>query len=302
MTGISIENDVNTSTDVQKDTDTQKPIFGGFNFGLIEQPETIIKLDKKITNVKLTAQTGTTLVSANPTDRTATYLTALDEITGGSKYAKLEIDQSLIYGSALETTYEIKIENQSDKDYIEAEGSGDYGKYYLYGEKIGEVYLKAVKVNEIVDELDKKYNYDSTKASSTASVVHSDGNTESVEVSITKNNPDGSTETTNSLKMTGWKEFESGATESMSYTVTSLLSKDNDTAYTNKARVTSLSLDKLTSLKSSFNWELAKDKTTLTITPPTGSDKRPIYWIAGTIGLIVLATGIVFIKKKALKK
>ena len=88
----------------------------------------------------------------------------------------------------------------------------------------------------------------------------------------------------------------------MSYTVTSLLSKDNDTAYTNKARVTSLSLDKLTSLKSSFNWELAKDKTTLTITPPTGSDKRPIYWIAGTIGLIVLATGIVFIKKKALKK
>lgn len=302
MTGISIENDVNTSTDVQKDTDTQKPIFGGFNFGLIEQPETIIKLDKKITNVKLTAQTGTTLVSANPTDRTATYLTALDEITGGSKYAKLEIDQSLIYGSALETTYEIKIENQSDKEYIEDEGSGDYGKYYLYGERTSTSKLKAVKVNEIVDELDKKYNYDSTKASSTASVVHSDGNTESVEVSITKNNPDGSTETTNSLKMTGWKEFESGATESMSYTVTSLLSKDNDTAYTNKARVTSLSLDKLTSLKSSFNWELAKDKTTLTITPPTGSDKRPIYWIAGTIGLIVLATGIVFIKKKALKK
>lgn len=302
MTGISIENDVNTSTDVQKDTDTQKPIFGGFNFGLIEQPETIIKLDKKITNVKLTAQTGTTLVSANPIDRTATYLTALDEITGGSKYAKLEIDQSLIYGSALETTYEIKIENQSDKEYIEDEGSGDYGKYYLYGERTSTSRLKAVKVNEIVDELDKKYNYDSTKASSTASVVHSDGNTESVEVSITKNNPDGSTETTNSLKMTGWKEFESGATESMSYTVTSLLSKDNDTAYTNKARVTSLSLDKLTSLKSSFNWELAKDKTTLTITPPTGSDKRPIYWIAGTIGLIVLATGIVFIKKKALKK
>lgn len=302
MAGISIENDVNTSTDVQKDADTQKPNFGGFNFGLIEQPETTIKLDKMITNVKFTTQTGTTIVSANPTDRTATYLTALDEITGGSKYAKLEIDQSLIYGSALETTYEIKIENQSDKEYIEDEGSGDYGKYYLYGEKTSTSKLKAVKVNEIVDELDKKYNYDSTKASSTASVVHSDGNTESTEISITKNNPDGSTETTNSLKMTGWKEFESGATESMSYTVTSLLSKDNDTAYTNKARVTSISLDKLTSLKSSFNWELAKDTTTLTITPPTGSDKRPIYWIAGTIGLIVLAAGIAFIKKKALKK
>lgn len=302
MAGISIENDVNTSTDVQKDADTQKPNFGGFNFGLIEQPETIIKLDKKITNVKFTTQTGTTLVSANPIDRSATYLTAIEEVTGGSTHAKLEIDQNLIYGSELETTYEITIENKSDKEYIEDEGSNDYGKYYFYGEKTSTAKLKAVKVNEIVDELDKKYNYDSRSDSSMASVVHSDGNTESTEISIAKNNPDGSTETTNSLKMTGWKEFESGAKESMSYTVTSLLSKDNDTEYRNKARVTSISLDKLISLKSSFRWDIAKGETTLTITPPTGSDKRQVYWIAGTIGLIVLAAGIVFIKKKALKK
>lgn len=299
MTSISIENDVNTSTD---NGDAHKSNYEGFNFGLIKQPETIIKLDKKITNVKFTTQTGTTLVSANPTDKSATYLTALDKITGGSKYAKLEIDQGLIYGSDLEITYEISIENNSDKDYIEDEGSNDYGKYYFYGEKTSTAKLKAVKVNEITDELDKKYNYDSMSATSTANVVHSDGNEERIEVSITKNNPDGSTEVSNSLKMTGWKEFESGATESMSYTVTSLLSKDNDTEYTNKARVTSISLEKLTSLDSSFNWELAKDTTTFTITPPTGSDKRPIYWIAGTIGLVVLAAGIVFIKKKALKK
>ena len=299
MTGISIENDINTSTD---EGDAHKSNYSGFNFGLIKQPETTILLDKKITNVKFTTQTGTTLVSANPVDRSSQYLTALDKITGGSKYAKMEIDQSLIYGSALETTYEIVIENKSDKEYIEDEGSNDYGKYYYYGEISSTSKLKAVKVNEVVDELDKKYNYDSKQEKTTASIVHSDGNTETVEVSITKNNPDGSTETTNSLKMKGWKEFESGAKETISYTVTSLLSVDNDTAYTNKARVTSLSLDKLTTLKSGFNWELAKDTTTLSITPPTGSDKRPIYWIAGTIGLIVLATGIIFLKKKVLKK
>ena len=312
ITSISIENDVNVSKAVEgvkgKDgtielkDDTYKSNYEGFNFGLIKQPKTEIELNKMITNVKLTAQTGTTIVSANPTDRTSTYLTALDKITGGSKYAKMEMDESLIYGSALETTYEIKIENKSDKEYIEDENSSDYGKYYLYGEKTNTSKLKAVKVNEIVDELDKKYNYDSTKTSSEASVVHQDGSTENIEVSITKNNPDGNTELSNSLKMTGWKEFESGATESMSYVVTSLLSRDNNTEYTNEAKVTSISLDKLTTLPSSFNWNLAKDTTTLSIEEAKGSDKRGIYWIAGIIGLIVLAAGIIFIKKKALKK
>ena len=80
------------------------------------------------------------------------------------------------------------------------------------------------------------------------------------------------------------------------------MSADNDTAYMNKAKVTSISVDKLNTLKSNFNWERAKDETNLTITPPTGSDKSQTYWIAGAIGLIILAAGIVFIKKKILKK
>ena len=299
ISSISIENDINTSTD---EGDAHKSKYEGFNFGLIEAPDTEIKLDKMITNVKFTTQTGTTLVSANPTDKSAEYITALDKITGGSKYAKMEMEQNLIYGSELATTYEITVENNSTKDYIEDEGSNEYGHYYYYGEKTETSKLKTVKVNEVVDELDKKYNYDSKQETATSSVKHADGNTESTEISITKNNPDGSVETQNSLSMKGWKEIESGATETMSYTVTSLLSNDNDTGYTNKARITSLSLDKLSTLKSNFNWELTKDTTTLTITPPTGSDRSATYWIAGALGLLVLAAGIVFLKKKVLNK
>ena len=301
MAGISIENDVNTSTN---DGDAHKSNYQGFNFGLIEQPETKIQLQKIITNIKFTTQTGTTIVSANPIDRTSTYLTALDKITGGSQNVKMELDQNLIYGSALETTYQLTIENDSDIEYIEDEGSEDYGKYYYYGDKNSPTaHLKAVKVNEVIDKLDKKYNYDSKQETSEATIEHKiDGTTETKTIKIKQNTSDGSTETTNSLSITEWKELESKATETMSYTVTSLLSKDNDTSYKNTARVTSISLDKLTSLRSDFNWSKASSSTVLAITPPTGSDKRPIYWIAGTIGLIVLAAGIVFIKKKALKK
>ena len=300
MVSISIENDINVSTN---EGNAHKSNYDGFNFGLIEQPDTTILLEKKITNVKFTTQTGSTLVSANPVDQTSQYLTALDKITGGTKYAKLEIEQNLIYGSELATTYEITIKNESAKDYIEDDGSDDFGRYYYYGEKTSTAKQKAVVVNEVVDELDKKYSLGTNEAaSSTITINKADGNQEQKSASIVKKNADGSTETTNSLSITGWKEFETGESESLSYTVTSLLSADNDTAYMNKAKVTSISVDKLNTLKSNFNWERAKDETTVTLTPPTGSDKSQTYWIAGAIGLIILAAGIVFIKKKVLKK
>ena len=120
------------------------------------------------------------------------------------------------------------------------------------------------------------------------------------EVKVTKNNSDGSSQTTNTISITEWEKLASGESEHMSYTVTSLLSENNDTAYENKVKITKVSLDRLSTLQSNYEW--GKDETTLTITPPTGGDRRPIYWVAGTLGLIVLAGGIIFIKKKLLKK
>lgn len=300
ITSISIENDTNTETTIQGEDYTQKSSYSGFNFGLITTPTIKITPQKKITNVKLTTQTGTTLVSANPTDKSAAYITALDKVTGGSKYAKMELDKSLMYGSSLETTYEITIENNSEKDYVEDKNSSEYGNYYYYGETSTATSLKKVKVEEVVDELDSKYNFDSNESTFTAYVSSPDKGETQKEVKVTKNNSDGSSQTTNTISITGWEKLASGESEHMSYTVTSLLSENNDTAYENKVKITKVSLDRLSTLQSNYEWR--KDETTLTITPPTGGDRRPIYWIAGTLGLIVLAGGIIFIKKKLLKK
>ena len=261
-----------------------------------------MKLEKKITNVQLTTQTGTSIVSANPTDKSAQYITALDNVTGGSKYAKMELDQSLLYGSSLETTYEITLKNDSEKDYIEDDDS-EYGHYYYYGEKTEKARAKVVTVNEVVDTLDDKYKLDTSQTTITGSKCRDNkDNGTSTTVNITKNDADGSTETTNTIKLTGWEKLESEESETVTYKVTSLLSSDDDLAYTNKAQVTSITLDKLTTLRSDFKWEKCKDTTTITLSKPTGADKRPIYWGAATIGLIVIAAGIVFIKKKVLKK
>lgn len=317
ITSISIENDINNSTDKG---DVHSPNYDEFNFGIIKEAPVVVKLDKKITNVQFTTETGTTLVSANPTDRTSAYVTALDKVAGGSKYAKLELEPDLIYGSELKTTYEIEIKNDSSKDYIEEEGSDKFGYYNKYGEKTETAHLKKITVNEVIDQLDKKYNYDTTQNEVIETITHEDGRQEESTLTIEKptvvqqnggtsigmsGNPDGTTTTTTetSLSIKGWSGIESQAKTAATYTVTSLLSiQDDDTLYTNAARITSLSLDKLSTFRSDFVWgDNVKDKTTLTITPTTGGDRSNTYWMVGTIALIVIAGGFILLKKKVLK-
>lgn len=303
MVGISIENDINNETDVKGKEDNveeaQKPNYSGFNFGIIKNAPTELKVDKKITNVKFTTQTGTTLVSANPTDKTANYITALDKVTGGSKYAKLEIEKDLIYGSELATTYEVSIENNSAKDYIENEGTEGYGHYSKYGDK-SNAHLKKITVEEVVDTMDTKYAFDSKQESASQIVTDEAGNTtESENAKIVKN--DDTTE--NSLTITNWTPIASQEKTATNYTVTSLVSPENDeTSYSNEAKITRIKLDKLSTLESSFDWTKVKDTTELAITPPTGGNRSNLYWIVGTIGLIVIAGGIVIIKRKLLNK
>ena len=150
-------------------------------------------------------------------------------------------------------------------------------------------------------------NYDAKQDSINSKVEHLDKSVEERPGAIKvtkKQNDDGSseTQTTSSLSITGWETLTTGEQETISYTVTSLLSSDDDTDYKNTAKITSITLDKLTGLRSDFVWISNDASTSLVITPPTGSDRRNTYWIAGTIGLIVVATGIVFIKKKMLNK
>ena len=192
----------------------------------------------------------------------------------------MEIEQNLIYGSGLETTYNITISNNSTIDY-----NGE--EYYKYGKGNDK---KKINIQEVKDTLDSKYDCD---AASIDEIVN--GKDSGNDIKISKNED-------NSLTMTNWTPIASGESTSVTYTAKTLLSSDNDTSYENNAQVTKITLAKLSTLETGFNWDDTKDQTSLAITQPTGSDRRNTYWIAGFIGLIVLATGLVFIKKKVLKK
>jgi len=301
MIGISVEDDKEDVKEIKHDENGNditeyKNEFTGFNFGLIKHPDTPVKVEKKITDVKFTNQVGTTLVSENPVSKQSTYVTALDKIEGGSKYAKLEIEPENIYGSNIELTYEIKMTNNADfDDYTEE-------SYYKYGES-GKT-KKTIQVQVLEDDLDNKFNYASLPKTTTQtkSSTSGDSNVITLEpVTETINNPDGTTTTKEYIKMTGWDKLARNESTSTSYTVTALVANDDtDPAYNNDAKVQSLSVDTLTTLttESLKKWE--GDKTVFTITPTTGENRNQTYIYIGAVALAIIASGLILIKKKVL--
>ncbi len=315
---ISIENDTIDEKQIpaeqqlnpqQKETEKDKSarIFDAFNFGLIKQNTPNITTDKKLTNVKFTNQAGTTLVSENPASKQSTYVTALDAITDetGCKYAKLEIDPELIYGSNVELTYEISIANNSVEDFVEDVSDKDFGDYYKYGTTTAKtLHKKKITVKALEDDLDSKFNYNSVPTSTTQTTsftTRSEPNNITIKPTTVEETDLDETKTTSYLEMTGWESLESGQSTKTSYTVTALIANDDlDSAYKNDAKIKSLSLDTLTSLttKSKKIWEA--DNTVFTITSTTGENRNYIYWYVGAAALVIVASGLIFIKKKVL--
>ena len=146
--------------------------------------------------------------------------------------------------------------------------------------------------------MDTKYAFDSKQDETSQTLTYENGRTEvGKKVEIVKNDD------ANNLTITNWESLASKEKTTISYTVTSLVSPENDeTSYSNEAKITKIKLDKLATLESSFDWTKVKDTTELAITPPTGGNRSNLYWIVGTIGLIVIAGGIVIIKRKLLNK
>lgn len=303
MINISIEDDTDETSENNGGKQYNNE-FTGFNFGLIKQPDTTIIVDKKITDVKFTNQVGTTLVSENPASRQSTYVTALDAIEGGSKYAKLEIEPEYIYGSNIELTYEISINNKSAKDYVEDANDPDFGDYFKYG-KSEKAEAKKITIRVLEDDLDEKFNYQSLPK--TTEQKTSSGKHESDEIRLepkteTIENSDGTTTTKQYIEMTGWESLESEESTKTSYTVTALIANDDlDSDYRNDAKVKSLSIDTLSTLntKTVEEWG-AEDKTVFTIMPTTGENRNQTYWYIGAIALAIIASGLILIKKKVL--
>ena len=250
-----------------------RALYDRFNLGLIKTTETKLTIDKVISDVKLTTSSGTTLVQGNPKE-TLSYVTALDNLC---KYVRVEMPLENIYGTALETTYKITIENHSDKDYVEEE-------YFKYG-KNGKELVKT-KIEKVIDKLDP--DYDLLNDTLVEKVYYADGREAEGTVKAEANE--------DSLELNDWFiGIETGTSAQTEYRASGIFRDDMDLIYDNAARITSIKLGAPQTLRSDFIWPEKVD-TRLAVTPDTGEDRSSTHYVIGIISLIVLATGIVVIK------
>ncbi len=294
------------------------------DFGITERAKQDIEIRKKVSNIKIILANGQVLLDGDPS--TSKKMSGLKYIspsevtdpvtdrkvkTNGT--VNVELDSELIHGSTLELTYTIRVHNKSEKDfYNEA--------YYKYGTvKSDEVTITP----EVYDYVDNDLTFDKAKnndwevissnefASSDENKLLVSGNALS---EIQKHN------TIIHYNGTAFDYTTANSSPSVNLVLSRVLSNTNDDlSYDNdveivkgvkhnkgrrieKPKQVGTYKDKEVTTTQIATTPIGASSETTTITPPTGEDKDyTIYIIIGAVSLLILATGIIIIKKKVLK-
>lgn len=297
----------------------------GMCFGIIERPKTDMTLNKEISNVKLTLQNGATMINGNPALVSVSVF--LSNITSGDgkngvKNAKIETDLEKIYGSELEVTYKLTVTNKSEVDYATSD-------YYKYGIETEDNLVKT-KPSKVMDYISEDSKYASFNGEEVTKKLEDLFESDSNEIAAgsgkeIKDNIKATyfdTETAkcgeklNKLLIVSNTELTPEAKDEEKskeiYTVVvkkqinnlseniNLESFAEIIGLKNKTGVTQ-SISTPGNYKPSYSEtntdERDQDRANVSIVPSTGKDKSyTIYIIAGTI-LIVIAGGIILIKK-----
>ena len=268
-------------------------------FGIAERPRQSLELTKDISYIKLTLQNGSVLAEGDPRTTVMNYVTYPQ-----NGMLKIEVDNEIIQGSRIQIRYTIGVTNKSETDY-------NTESYYKYGTK-GNTPV-SLTVNSIVDYMDEDLStyYDENSVdwklltgteikSSIAQNVYS----------VIKNRKN--------ILVNNWNaEIKLNETKTLDVEASKLISASEDNTFENYTEILSSSNDvgrfygedkdgtwmKIThgnfdltdkTHESDDNGNSYKAK--FTIVPPTG-DKSIIYYIIGVSCLVVIAGGVVIIKK-----
>lgn len=144
------------------DGSTGSYIVDSMDFGITERPRQQLKVEKKVTSLKITLANGQNIVDATLNASgvlEGTYVTNVGPSVGAdgkveyNGFVKAEIDSELIQGSTVEMTYQFTIANESEADYHSKEFY-----YYGSGKERAEDIVK-ITPSRIVDYLDEKSIY-----------------------------------------------------------------------------------------------------------------------------------------------
>lgn len=274
-------------------------IVKNVDFGIVERPKQQIDISKKIATFKIVLANGQTLIDAKINENgklegTHNGVTYMGPKNINQVYIngmlKAEIDNEIIQGATLETTYTIQAENTGEIDYTSE-------AYYKYGRKEGN--LVQVSVDSIIDYLDEKLAYTDTNDGTWVET-----NKEYLD-KVNASSKDTVKKVYSTTKLAkGLKPGEK--TDAIEFKTSKLLSSGNDATFENSAEITETSKIpadntgtpvKVTETNGNTHFDIA-NAPTVVIVPPTGESKNYILpIIIGMTSLIVLGVGTFVIKK-----
>lgn len=257
------------------------------DFGIVERPRQKLQLDKDVTAFKIVSPTGTVLVDA--TVKNGKVEGVIDHLSYiKDSFIKAEMSEELIQGSTLQITYALKVTNIGELDYISEE-------YYKYGTGKDNKNLVQITPITLIDYLESDLGYDSSINTGWLKVSTLDIGIKP-EYTLEKNNLNSKIILKNtSLADNILKPGDSS--KELKLTVSKLLATSTDSTFNNTAEVISVKQNG-GRLIEEFPSAMAEKSM---VTPSTGENKDIMYLVIGAVSLIILASGIVIIKKKVLK-
>lgn len=274
--------------------------FDQVDFGITRRAEQNLKVSKTISWVELVLANGQTIISGNPQNEEIKHLKLLPD---GN--ISIELDNELIQGSNLTVKYDVKADtNGTEIDYLDEE-------YYIYGEvpadknkirKVNVTKLYDYPVNDFVYDPNNELNSDwqIAEISEDQKEVYF---SEDAYKEIKKYNTVLFTEKFN--------EIEPNEEKIVTLQLSKVLANNDDISLDNGVEVNVLKGTKLDSIPGNYvpgmvyteEKEFDSDNAYISVTAPTGrTDTKKEIAIMAVSLLIILGTGIIFIKKKLLKQ
>ena len=306
--GIGIEYDTTTSA---SSGDRYVYRINNVDFGIVERARQQIDLRKRVKTMKVTLANGQVIADLEIDEEgnvtglkdNVIYMGPSNNKEPKNGFIKLEMDNELIEGSKLEVTYEIKAVNNSELDYATED-------YYQYGIAGGQVVT--IIPSAVIDYLDKDWGYDSS--------INPGWEVKTVEelhdlvAEVVSNNEESTINDKTILYTENLKtELKPSETKDTTLNVSKILTTSSDISLDNETEIIKVEKPNgggdVPSTPGNFTpGEEPKEpddstSETVIITPNTGANRNFVIPISvGLVALVILGTGVIFIKKKILNK
>ena len=302
---IAIENVDKETTNLDEN---RTRLYDNIDFGIVERPRQSLNVTKEINYIKLTLATGSVLLEGNPQTDSLPYVTYPQR-----GILKIEADSEITQGATLEVGYIINVKNNSELDY-------DSEVYYKYGTKSSNDKAVNLTINSLVDYMD-----DELKTTYTA-----DGNESGVWKlrtstdikNLIADNVYSTVKNKRNILVNNWSvTLKPTENKNVTATASKILSAEDEMAFANYVEILSYSnsVGRFYGEEKDGKWahmtpgnyvygavasvhegdDNAYDnanRAKISIVPSTG-DNNIIYYVVGISSLVVVAGGVILIRK-----